>query len=260
MGGANRMNEEFPLWSVPAEQQRELLIVASVLCVISLAYALYLARRERDPYPLFVFIGAAFAILLEPVGDIFTQVVYPHIDQVSLFTAWGRKLPLWMGPNYAFFFCVPVLLVMHYVLKPGLTVRKWWITYFLIVVGVTAFEQPGIAASSWKYYGQNGPLAINSYPVWVGFNNAQCLLSTAVAIHLFRQIGIRGKQSVLLIFLVPLVIAATHIAASLPVATATRSSENRMLIEAAALLTIFLNCLMVWVGWKAYRWSSASNQ
>lgn len=248
------MNEDFPLWSVPAEQQHQLLVVASVLAVVAFLYAAFLSRRERDPWPLCVFLGAGLAILLEPLGDIFTQVVYPHVDQVSLFTAWGRKMPLWMGPNYFFFFSVPLLLIVRHVLQSGLTSRKWWLSYLGLVVFVTVFEQPGIAAASWKYYGQHSPIAFNTYPLWVGFNNAQCLFSTAVGVHVLRAIGLRGVQSLWLALLVPLLIAGTHIAASIPVATATHSSTSQPLIEAAALFTIGLNLLLVWVGYRLATW------
>ena len=61
--------------------------MAIVLAVFSLVYALRMAQKEKDWYPVFVYAGAGLAVLLEPVGDIFTQVVYPQLDQVSAFGA-----------------------------------------------------------------------------------------------------------------------------------------------------------------------------
>src|SRR4030095_1157172 len=43
---------DFPQWSVPVAQQLGLLRISIVLAVLSLLYALWFARRERDPYPL----------------------------------------------------------------------------------------------------------------------------------------------------------------------------------------------------------------
>jgi hypothetical protein len=247
------MNESFPVWGVPADQQHGLLVTAWLLAAGSLLYSLILARKERDLFPLFVFAGAGLAVLLEPVGDIFTQVVYPHLNQVSLFSAWGRNIPLWMGPNYVFFFCVPVLLFLRYCVRPDISARAWWLTYAALVVLVAASEMPGIAAASWKYYGANPPLSFHTYPVWVGFNNAQCLVSTAVGIYGLRALGIRGARSVLLVALVPLLIAGTHIAPSLPVATATHSNSSSLTVNIAAAVTIALNILMVWVGLQLVR-------
>jgi len=247
------MKDSFPIWEISAEQQRGLLIVACVLAVLSLAYASYAARKERDPFPLFVFLGAGFAVLLEPVGDIFTQVVYPQLHQVTLFSAWGRLMPIWMGPNYLFFFCVPVLWILRNLAIAEVSTRKWWLSYFVLVVAVAAFEMPGIAALSWKYYGEIRPLTINSYPLWVGFNNAQCLFSTAVGVRLLRSVGVRGRLSVSMVALVPLIIAGTHIAPSVPIATATHSGDGSAIVQGAAAVTIALNILMVWVGLRVVR-------
>jgi hypothetical protein len=242
------MNESFPLWSVPASQQSGLLVVAAVLAACSLIYALRRSFCERDLYPLYVFLGAGCAVLLEPIGDIFTQVVYPQVDQISAFSAWGREIPLWMIPNYLFFFCIPVLLLMRFLIRPGMRSRTWWLTYFSLAAFVAVFEMPGINARSWKYYGDPQLLNVNTYPVWVGFNNAQCLVSTAVAVYLLRRTIIHGTRSILLIALVPLIIAATHIAPSLPVATATHSTASSLWMNVAAVVTIALNVMMVWVG------------
>jgi hypothetical protein len=242
------MNEQFPLWAVPADKQHGLLVVASVLAVLSFAYAAYIARQERDPYPIFVFVGAGFAVLLEPVGDIFTQVVYPQLEQFSLFSAWGRQIPVWMAPNYLFFFCVPVLVILRKLARPAVSSRAWWLSYFGLAAAVMLFEMPGIAAASWKYYGTNGPVSFNSYPLWVAFNNAQSLFSAAVGVHVLRSIGFRGARSVFLVGFVPLVIAGAHIAASLPVATATHSNASLALVNIAAIVTIGLNILLVWAG------------
>jgi hypothetical protein len=223
-------------------------VVATILAVLSAIYAIHVAQREADAYPLFIFLGAGLAIALEPVGDIFTQVVYPHLEQVSLFSAWGRSMPLWMLPNYLFFFCAPVLWLMRNTIRRDVSATKWWGTYVTLTVLVAAFEMPGINASSWKYYGVVRPWTINTYPIWVAFNNAQCLLSTATAVHLLRRAGVGGTRAYWYIALVPLVIAGSHIAPSLPVATATHSGAGITVVNAAALLTIALNIFLVRVG------------
>jgi len=71
------MRDDFPVWGIPAAQQRGLLIVALIFAAVSLVYSLILTQRERDLYPLFVWIGSGLAVFLEPIGDIFSQVVYP---------------------------------------------------------------------------------------------------------------------------------------------------------------------------------------
>jgi hypothetical protein len=70
------MNEEFPLWAIPAEQQQSLLTTAWVLCGVSFLFALYLARKERDPYPVWVGFNNA--------QSLFSAAVPIHRDQRAL--------------------------------------------------------------------------------------------------------------------------------------------------------------------------------
>jgi hypothetical protein len=240
----------YPSWSVPAAQQQSLLTVACVLAAFSLGYAIWFSWRERSAFPIFLFIGAGFSLIYEPMGDMLTKVAYPPVDQVSLFTSFGRPIPLWMLPNYVFFFCVPVLLLLQFVVRPGVTTRKWWLTYFGLVIFVTVFEQPGIANDSWRYYGTHEAWSINSYPFWVGFVNAQSLFAIAAGVHLLRHFVLPKGASVLLVFLVPILFVGSHVAVSMPVTSATFSTQNLVIINAAALLTVMMACLTVWIGYK----------
>ena len=243
----------FPQWSVPVAQQQGLMRVAIVLAMASLLYALWLARRERDPYPLFVFLGAGFAVLYEPLGDVLTKVAYPPLDQISLMTSFGRPIPLWLAPNYLFFFCVPVLLLMQFVVRRDTSPRRWWLTYLGLVLFVGLFEQPGINAGSWRYYASNQAFSINTYPVWVAFVNAQSLFIIAVGVHLLRRTVIDARRSFMLIVLHPTLLVGSHVGASLAVVSALYTTENLVIINAAAVLSIATCVLNVWLGLKLVR-------
>lgn len=243
----------YPSWSTPVDQQRSMLVVSSVLMAVALLYALWMARRERSLWPLFVFLGAGCSVFYEPLGDILTKVAYPPQDEMRLLVAFDRVLPLWMGPNYFFFFSIPVLLLLRYVVKPGVSPQRWWISYIALVVFVTAFEQPGIKSDAWRYYGENQALSWNTYPLWVGFVNAQSLFLMASGIHGFRRLFPRQWQSVLLILLMPTLLVASHVGISWPVASALYSTDNSLIVNLAALLTIAMCSISVGAALTALR-------
>jgi hypothetical protein len=248
MDEATRAAFSFPHWAAPLGQQIGFLRLATVLAVLSGLYAVWLARRERDAYPLFVFLGAGLAVIYEPLGDILTKVAYPPLAQDSLITSFGRPIPLWMAPNYFFFFCVPVLLLLQFVVHRDVSARKWFLTYFGLVVFVALFEQPGINADAWRYYGTNQAFSINSYPVWVAFANAQTLVMLSVGISLLRRTVITARTSFLFVLLVPMLLVASHVGPSLFVVSALYSTNDLLVVNLAATLTIVCCLLTVGLG------------
>lgn len=240
----------YPSWSIPAEQQDGLLLVASILFVAAILYAAWFSYRERSLYPVFLFIGAGFGLIYEPLGDVLTKVAYAPLEQVSFFTSFGRPIPLWMVPNYFFFFSLPVILLLQFIVREDTSPRKWWLSYFGIVVFVTLFEQPGIANESWRYYGTHEAIAINTYPIWVGFVNAQSLFVIASGVYFLRRNVLAEKQSFLFVFLVPILFVGSHVAVSMPISSASFTTQNLVIVNAAALLTIFMACLSVWVSYR----------
>jgi len=239
----------YPQWAISASQQAGLLKVAGVLAVLSALYAVWFARRERDPYPLFVFIGAGVSVLYEPLGDILTKVAYPPLNQLTLMTALGRPIPLWMLPNYLFFFCVPVLLLLQFVVKPGVSKLRWFLTYAGVTLFVAAFEQPGINSDAWRYYSETQAYSINTYPFWVAFANSQTLYMIAVGVALLRRNGISRQLSFLYIVLVPMLLVGAHVAPNIFVTAAIYSTRNPLIINAAAALSVACCILNVTIGY-----------
>lgn len=237
---------EFPAWSVPVEQQMGLFNVAVVLAIIAAIYALWRSAKMRSPYPIFVFLGAGFSILYEPLGDILTKVAYAPIDQISIMTAFGRPTPLWMLPNYLFFFSLPSLLLEQFLMRPSVSARAWWLTYFGVAMFVAVFEQPGINSGVWRYYGTQA-FSINSYPVWVAFANAGSLFWIAAAVALLRRTIVPPALSFLFVPIVPIVFIGTHVGGTLPVAAAIYSTTNQTIIDLAAVLAIAMCIMNVWI-------------
>jgi len=236
----------FPAWSIPQEQQVGILAVACTLAVASLIYALWFSSHERSKYPIFIFLGAGLSVLYEPMGDVFTKVAYPPLEQISLFTSFGRPTPLWLLPNYFFFFCVPVLLFIQFVLQK-FTIKRMWVAYGALVLFVGLFEQPGIVGDYWRYYGEVEAFSLNTYPVWVAFVNAHSIAMIATGVYLLRKHVLPERMSFLFIVLVPVLFVGNHIAPALPIVSALYTTTNLLLVNLAAILTISICVINVWI-------------
>lgn len=239
------MDLTHPQWSTDPAQQFSLLMVASVLCLLCLAVAGWRAWTEKHPWPLFVFLGAGCALIYEPLGDVLSKVAYPSLDP-SVFTVFGRTIPVWMVPNYFFFMGLPVLLLLRYVVRPGVSAQRWWGTYAGLVLAVGLFEQPGIAASAWKYFDPIQAFSVNTYPIWVAFANAQALFVMSFGVRAFRSVAPGKTASAALVLIVPGLLAASHAGVSLPVSSAMYGTTNLAIINIAALVTIGACILAMW--------------
>jgi hypothetical protein len=243
---------EYPYWSTPISQQVNLFHTAMVLAIVTSFACLWLSYRERNPWRLYVLLGACFCVLYEPLGDVLTAVAYPPgDDEMRLFATYGRNIPSWMLPNYIFFITAPLLLINRFLIVRFVSLRTWLIAFLGIALFMGIFEQPGIKADAWRYYASNGPLAINTYPLWVAFANAQAALLVATAVYLLRKLILPRTLQGAIALLLPLVFAGSHVSASLVPSVAQYSSAGRSLVNAAAATAVVVSLVNVLVCWKA---------
>ncbi|HKT73850.1 MAG TPA: hypothetical protein VJQ47_13245 [Steroidobacteraceae bacterium] len=244
------MTFEYPYWSTPLAQQTSLVHIAVVLAILSLTAAIWLSYRDRSLWRLYVFIGSGLCVLYEPLGDVLTAVAYPPGDgEMRLFATYGRTIPLWMLPNYFFFISAPLFLITRYLIVRFVSARTWILTFLGIALFMALFEQPGIKSDAWRYYASNGPFAWNTYPVWVAFANAQSALVVATAVYLLRQFILRGWLQIGIIFLLPMIFAASHVSVSLIESAAQYSNAPPLAVNAAAVIAIaasFSNGMICW--------------
>jgi hypothetical protein len=237
-----------PILDKSLESQIGILVLLTVLALGTIFMAVRASRTEGGrSYPYFIWIGGALAVLYEPLGDLLAHVTYHEVNQIGLVTAFGFKAPLWDLPAYVMSVSGAILWNMQRI-SSGLTMRSWMVSYFICIIGACLFELPMIALGYVEYYPPQ-PLAILGYPISMGFVNAAALMFTpAVILHYLANSVIGQRWPITFMFLVPMLVAGSHLAAALPLGWALNSGQSPWVINLASGVSALYALLQVWVG------------
>ena len=214
------------------------------LLLATLGYAVLTARRERKLYPYFLFIGAGASVYLEPFVDVLGKCLMADGPNVLVvFRAFGRGMPLYLCLLYFVYWGTAVLFLMGR-LQAGMTERQWLRFYGIGIMAAACFEPLLIRTDMWTYYGGNQPVKFFGLPLWWCFVNAHAFFLTAALFHFLRTRILTDRQSYVLAFLFPVVLPMTY-GAALPIFTALNTTDNRLITNAAGVLTMGIAAMNV---------------
>jgi hypothetical protein len=210
------MNTAVPQFAWNGQWVAELIF--GIAALAALVYCAKVARRQRSPWPLFVFGGAALTVVYEPFNNFLAHCVWAEQGQNTVFTLFGRDMPLAACFVYMFYFAWPITwLVQRF--EEGITTRQLRKYYGIGVVLCAAFEplfcNGAIGIQWWHYYGDAAgaqPLAFTGLPMWWWFVNPMCLFAAAAVFHLLRRHVFAGDERTTWAFVPggPLMCFASH--------------------------------------------------
>lgn len=209
---------------VPAE------IFFGATALLVLAYCVKVARAQRSPWPVFVWIGAAPAMVYEAINNNLAHCIYALEGQHTLITLMGRELPVMTLVLYLTYFPLGITFLMQR-FERGITQRQLWRYYVIAVVIAAAFEplfcNKDIGLTWWYYYGDQ-VLDFTGLPMWWWFVNPLCWFGPAAIFHLVRKHALRGDERATWIFIPGVFLAtfATHGSASVPMWLAISSDAG----------------------------------
>lgn len=221
-------------------------VAMAVMMVAAAYYAIRLARKEGRLNPIFILIGGTLAVVYEPMGDLGAHVVY-YADQLTAVSAYGFDVPTWMIGAYTIAVGVPIIWLID-IIRKGVTVKKWWQLYAILVVGAIVFELPMIYLGAIEYYRPQS-LSVLGYPIWMAVMNCTGLFFVpATIIYLLTERGIiAGRSAFLLVPLTPLLAAGSHTAADFLRGYVMNGQHGQLAIEAMSLLSIAAALLLTWI-------------
>lgn len=238
---------ERPNWELPAEQQVIAIVLFGIVAALTFAYMVYVARKEGKRYPYFMFLGAALTVYYEPINNVLGLCTYPEINQFTWIEVFHRKIPVYIGFCYMFYFSATVLWVKRRI-EAGITGKQWWRYYIVGVVLATSFELIPIHLGWWRYYGDHQALQILGFPMWWWFANPASVMGIAAVVYLLMKGNVITERSaVMLVPLYPIMELTVHGSIAAPVFAALQGTTDISVTTGASVATIIMSLVLMWV-------------
>lgn len=174
----------------------------------ALAAGIYLWRESRkygSYLPLCIYLGSGIAVVYEPLMDILMMCVYPEQGQWTWIELWERKIPVYLGFTYFFYFPVAIWQFFRQ-FDASTAAASLWKTAAVLFVTISLFEYVGLALGMWYYYGEQ-PLRILGLPQFIPFMGLAFLIGPGYALWRIKKY-LTGSRAMAAIILTPVFISA----------------------------------------------------
>jgi hypothetical protein len=136
-----------------------------IVAAAVLVFAVILNRRYRTVWPIMCVVGGALTAGIEPLIDVLCRVYWPHYRQLTDLSAFGRNVPMWTIPCYAYLMGFSSIMIWYWTQRGAVTKQKIAGLWVLMLVAINALEPIGLSLHLYVYNGQHG-LRFIRYPVW----------------------------------------------------------------------------------------------
>lgn len=235
-----------PALELSAAWQYGMLAAQAILCLLTIIYAIHVWKKTSNRSYLYIWLGGFFSIFYEPLGDLLAHVTYHEVNQINFITSFGFEIPIWMAPAYPVAVSASIIWNIRRI-EAGVDMKSWMSGFFYLIPALILFELPMIALGYVEYW-EPRAFSILGYPLVMAFvNTAGLIFINATVIHLIMKHGAIGKWPILLVVLVPMVTAGSHLAVSLPWGYANNATANVTMINIGALLSIASSVIATWI-------------
>jgi hypothetical protein len=221
-----------------------MLLVISVIALVVFVYAIRTWRTTGRSEMFWITFGSLAAVFYEPLGDSMVDVVYHQSDSLSVLTAFGRTIPMWVLPCYAVFWG-PAILALVTALENGVSRQRWFGLFAISIVGTWLFEVPLLQMGAHTYFGSQQPIKLLDYPVWMAFSNSAVIFVVALLVHAFKKTALVREHPAYLALLVPSSIIGVGVTTLIPIGIAMSSTTSLLAINLCAAVTALLSIAYV---------------
>jgi hypothetical protein len=230
-----------PVYSISDGLQRWAIVLSAVGAAGSLVFCVRAAVVRRSALPLYLFVGGALAIVIEPFPDVLGHAVFPEVGQIGWVDLLGRRIPMYVGLIYMFFFAPPVLLLLDR-FERGISRRGYAALCGVVFAGATGFEWLALHLRLWVHYGEK-PYA--SLLFW-GVVNSHLIIAVGVIVFVLARLIPAGRQFVFVILLPPIAVGV-HTMGLMAAALGLGSTTSRVAMTVAALVGVVVCATLLWV-------------
>lgn len=129
------------------------LLFFGTVALAAVAYAVYLAVKEKDLLPVALCVGALVCAINEPIFDVLGKIAYAG-DQYIAYTAFGRSIPWFLVIGYIPWVGLLPLLIARAIAR-GATTRTLHLVATVGVLSVAGVEAVNLWMRGWEYYGES---------------------------------------------------------------------------------------------------------
>ena len=212
------------------------LTMAAALLLTGVVAAIY-SLRSRDAFPLLCVIGGCACTIIEPLLCHLGLLWYPTEGQWTLIEMMGRRIPVFSGLGYAWWYGAMIFLLAHRIQR-ATTAREAWLTFAVLMIVDLVMEEACLHLGLFYYYGDQG-LRVIQFPIWWLFmNGAQTLFSAYALAHLRKYLV--GPRMALVIPLMPALCALGNAFHGFPSWVAINTPDKPWFILPLTLVTCLL--------------------
>jgi hypothetical protein len=236
---------------MPAATQRTLIVIFGLLAVVAFLVAAWESRARRDLVPLYAVLGAGLAIVYEPLADTLIHCYYPERGQETWVHTFGLGIPAFIGLGYIWYMSVGALVLLP-LSRRGISARQWWTGWLGFGVFATVFEIACVRLGDhpWVYYGPQA-FRVLEIPILTTFTYVSFVLAIGAGVCALARF-LPPSLHWLIIPAVPMLMAASHVATSLPIAIALSGTSDTTIIGAASVGALGLSAALAFVLQKAF--------
>jgi hypothetical protein len=238
------MAVEVPVYAIPDHIENWATALAALGASASLLFCVRHALRNHNPLAVFLWVGGALTVFIEPFPDMLGRARFAQVDRIKWVGALDSQIPMYIGLVYMFYLAPAYVLLLD-AFKKGITRRQFGLVCGAMAVGAVAFEFVPMHYDLWRYFGSQG-LQIGDGVVWWGFANSHGIIGTAVVLSLLLKV-LPERRHFLIVPLMPPIFLGVHSAgaffAYLTVGTTTNSTATFF----GTLATDLMCCLFFWL-------------
>ncbi len=238
------MAVEVPVYAIPDHIENWATVLAGLGAIASLAFCVRHALRHRNPLALFLFVGGALTVLIEPFPDTLGRARFAQVDRIKWTGALDSQIPMYIGLVFMFYLAPAYVLLLD-AFKRGITRRQFGAVCAVMATGAFLFEYVPMHYDLWRYFGSQG-LQIGDGVVWWGFANAHGIIGTAVVLSLLLKI-VPERRQFLIIPLMPPIFLGVHSAGSFFAFLTVGSTTNSTVTFFGTLATDLVCCALFWI-------------
>jgi hypothetical protein len=236
-----------PVLHMPKGPEMFVTILFGIGSLAVLCYAIYLWRKTKQSWPLWLFVGGIPCTFYEFFDSQTLHFMYPQVNDIHVATIWGFSIPLFLVLIYPFYVSFLVILGFSFCEFRKMSGKVLWIIYGCAFLGAMCFEPPALHYGLWYYQGQNQPFKIFDFPYFWFICNPAMIVCVGPTVHYIWNTLLKRRHIWSVLFMIPYWLFAYHLAMTVPEMFAINTCPGTTMTNIMAVFSSLLGLGTVYV-------------